>query len=61
MDLVFLWFKRENKEYGQYKHEKQGKNNIFIEFFQLVKKGVWFLGQQGMRKHGRGVGQGNKF
>jgi len=38
--LVFLWAKRENKECTQYKHEKQGKNNIFSEFYQLVNKGV---------------------
>jgi len=43
IDLVFFWSKSENKECIQYKHEKQGKNNIFIEFYQLVNKD-WFPG-----------------
>jgi len=32
---------------NQYKHEKQGKNNIFIEFYQMVNKCTRFLPQQG--------------
>ena len=50
IDLVFPWPKRENKKCNQYKHEKQGKNNIFVEFYQLVNKGVRLRSRQGMRK-----------
>ncbi len=56
IDLVFPWPKRENGKCIQYKHEKQGKNNIFIEFYQRVNKDGCFRNRQGMRKQ-RGKGK----
>ena len=51
--LVFSCSKRENKECIQYKHKKQGKNNIFIEFYQMVNKHDCFRGQRGIRVVGK--------
>jgi len=59
--LVFPWSKRENKEHVQYKHKKQGKNNIFIEFYQLVNKHGYFRAWLGARKQRGRWDAGNNF
>ena len=61
IDLVFPWSKREYKEYVQYKHKKHAKNNIFIEFYQLVNKHCYFRERLGVRKQRDRWDAGNNF